>query len=38
VLTKAKNVDFSIVNIFPGSEEEKPIDITPEDESTETQQ
>jgi hypothetical protein len=38
VLTKAKNVDFSIVNIFPGSEEEKPIDITPEDESTETKQ
>ena len=41
-LSQAKNIDFSIVNIFPGSEPPKEIedviDITPEeDESTESE-
>jgi hypothetical protein len=34
-LAQAKNIDFSIVNIFPGTDKkEDVIDITPEDEST----
>lgn len=34
--SQAKNIDFSIVNIFPGSEQPDVIDVTPkEDEGTE---
>jgi hypothetical protein len=34
-LAQAKNIDFSIVNIFPGTDKkEDVIDVTPEDEST----
>ena len=40
-LSKEKKIDFSIVNIFPGSDKPKEIediiDITPEDEGTESE-
>ncbi len=40
-LNQEKKIDFSIVNIFPGSDKPKEIedviDITPEDEGTESE-